>query len=201
MSRHGSVGPAGSSVDASPASLRSHIVIVGLPGTGKSSLAAPLARRLGRSTRDTDRLVQHRAGKSIPELFSNIGEASFRRIESQALLEALSGPSAVIATGGGIVLDAGNRRLLRDRATVVWLTADVEALADRLKDSAEVRPLLSGDALSELQRLQEERDPLYRQVADVVVDTNGLDRSAVLDATLDALRADGEQERRSGVAP
>lgn len=188
-------------MDQSKAPLRSHIVIVGLPGTGKSSLVGPLARRLGRSTRDTDRLVQRRAGRSIPEIFSNDGEASFRRLESQALVDVLSGPPAVIATGGGVVLDAENRRLLGERATVVWLTAEVEALADRLDDSVEVRPLLPGDTERGLRSLHQEREPLYREVAHVVVDTTGLDRPAVLDATLDALCVPGEQEPRRRVAP
>lgn len=179
---------------------RGHVALVGLSGSGKSSTARRLARRLGLALVDTDRSVERGAGLTIAELFAEGGESSFRLLESQALADALDGPDAVVATGGGVVLDESNRRLLRDRATVVWMQADPDALATRLDATAEVRPLLGDDPADALRHLAARREPLYREVADVVVDTTGRDPTEVLDVVLDALsetaRRDGEEASR-----
>lgn len=166
-----------------------HVVLVGLPGTGKSTVGAGLARRLGRHSVDTDRLVEQRCGATVEECFSRDGEAAFREVESAALADVLAGEPSVVATGGGAVLDVGNRRLMGDRATVVWLTAAPEELVARLERSAERRPLLREDPRHALERLAAERGSLYTEVADVVVDTSGRTPTAVLDAVVEALVA------------
>ncbi len=164
-----------------------HIVLVGLPGTGKSTLAANLAERLGLPSVDTDRMVERRRGATVAEVFEREGEAAFREVESEMLAEVLAGPASVVATGGGAVLAAGNRRLLRERATVVWLRADPDELERRVVASPESRPLLRDDPAAALRRLAVERDPLYREVADLVVDTTAISRSEVVDVVVSAI--------------
>ena len=147
-------------------------------GSGKSETGRRLARVLGRRFVDCDELVAAGAGRSIPEIFESEGEAGFRRRESETLAAVLAGPEAtVVATGGGVVTVAANRALLAG-AAVFWLRARAEVLAARVGDGTG-RPLLasaagSGGALEPLRQLVAERDPWYREVADVVVDVDDL---------------------------
>jgi shikimate kinase len=172
----------------SAASTQEHIALVGLSGSGKSTVAPLVAARRGLGAPvDLDRVVERRTGRPVHELFADDGEASFRRLESDALADALAGPPVVIATGGGVVLDAENRRLLRSGAAVVWLRGSPVHLASRLADTTEARPLLSGDAEFALHRLAEERAALYSEVADVVVDVDGVDPVTVADEVVRAL--------------
>ncbi|MHB1137502.1 MAG: shikimate kinase [Microthrixaceae bacterium] len=166
-----------------------HVALVGLSGSGKSTVAPLLAARLGLGAPvDLDRVVESQAGRTVHEIFEVDGEATFRRLESDALADALAGQPVVIATGGGVVLDAANRQLLRSGATVVWLRGSPAHLAQRLADSTEARPLLSGDADFALHRLAEERDALYTEVADVVIDVDGVDPVTVADEVMGATR-------------
>lgn len=151
-----------------------HVALVGLSGSGKSTLAPLLASRLGgHVVIDLDRVVERRFGRSVAEVFASEGESAFRAAEREALESALAGPPAVIATGGGAVLAADNRAVLSSSATVVWLRAHPSSLQRRLEGTAEARPLLAGDAGFALTRLSEERDALYAQVADLIVDADG----------------------------
>ena len=151
-----------------------HVALVGLSGSGTSTLAPLLASRLGgHVVADLDRVVEGRFGRSVASIFEQDGEAVFRDAESEALSEALDGPPAVIATGGGIVLSAGNRRMLSTSARVVWLRAHPAHLQQRLEGTTEARPLLQGDPAFALARLDEERAALYAQVADLTVDVDG----------------------------
>lgn len=164
-----------------------HIALVGLSGSGKSTLAPVLASRLGsRPVIDLDRVVEARFGESVADVFGHRGEAVFRDAESDALVTALAGPPAVIATGGGVVLDAENRRALVSSAFVVWLRAHPTHLEERLSGPTEARPLLEGDRAFALARLSEERAALYGSVADLVIDVEGLDPS---DLALEVVRA------------
>lgn len=166
------------------------MALVGLSGTGKSTLAPLLAARTGRIALDLDRMVEQRLGGSVAEIFERDGEPAFRAAERDELDEALSGPPCVLATGGGVVLDAENRAALRGRARVVWLRAAVDELHARLADTAEARPLLAGDARFALHRLAEERDALYAEVADAVLDVDGV---APEDLVAEVLAAIGER--------
>lgn len=159
-----------------------HIVLVGLSGSGKSTLAPLLLSRTGRSVAiDLDRVVEETTGRSVQEIFDEQGETEFRRLESQALSDALAGPPAVIAAGGGVVLELENRRMLRGGATVVWLRASPGHLRERLEDTSEARPLLDGDAEFALHRMATEREALYSEVADIVVDVEGTDPRTLAD--------------------
>jgi shikimate kinase len=100
-----------------------NLVLVGLMGSGKSTVGRQLAERLGRSFIDTDAVVADRAGRTIAEIFQTDGEAAFRHMESQIIAEVTSAGGAVIATGGGAVLSAENRALMRQDSLVVWLQA------------------------------------------------------------------------------
>ncbi|HNJ69135.1 MAG TPA: shikimate kinase [Microthrixaceae bacterium] len=147
-----------------------HLVLVGLSGTGKSTVAPLLAERRGVVAVDLDRLLEQRFGRPVAQVFLEDGEPEFRRAEAELLAEVLVGPPAVIATGGGAVLDPESRRRLADAAFVVWLSAPIDLLVRRLSDVAERRPLLADDPATALRAMAAERDPLYREVADLVVD-------------------------------
>ncbi len=164
------------------------MALVGLSGSGKSTLAPLLASRLGGYlTVDLDKVVVERLGRAVDEIFADGGEGAFRDAETEALSEALDGPPAVIATGGGVVLDVGNRQMLR-QAQVVWLDAHPDHLQQRLAGTTEARPLLEGDLGFALARLHEERAALYAQVADLTVDVEG---AAPIDIADEIVRALG----------
>lgn len=151
---------------------RRHVALVGLSGTGKSTVAPLLAARLGLAVADLDRRIEEAEGCAISEYFARHGEAAFRDREQAELEDALDGPPAVVATGGGVVtIPAARDRLARD-TTVVWLRAAPEVLLERLAATNEERPLLSGDAETALRRLAAEREALYDGIADLVVDVD-----------------------------
>ena len=144
--------------------MKNNVVLIGMPGCGKSSVGRALAAMLGAAFRDTDELVTELAGCSIPDIFADRGEAAFRELEHEALLQLLSGGGLVIATGGGIVKREDNRALLRERARVIWLRRELDRLP------REGRPLsLNAD----LYAMYRERAPLYAQCADIIADNTG----------------------------
>lgn len=169
-------------------SISGHLALVGLMGTGKSSVGRILAERTGRELIDTDALVQGITGRSIGELFAGEGEAAFRRYELDSLHRSLArNEPVIVATGGGVVLTPDARQALERDATVVWLRADPDLLARRL-DGDRSRPLLSGhDPLATLRDLHDHRAPLYAEVADVVVDIGDRSADEVADEVLDVL--------------
>jgi shikimate kinase len=142
-------------------------------GTGKTTVGTVLARRLGRPLIDSDAEVEARTGRTVREIFETEGEAAYRKLETDALVDALASPlPAVIAAAGGVVLAERNRQALKDQAgLVVWLRADPAVIAGRIHHQ-DHRPLLDGDIPSTVARLNAVRAPLYAEVADVVVDEN-----------------------------
>ena len=147
------------------------LTLVGMPGSGKSTVGRALARRLGRRFVDTDRLIESRIGCPIRDFFAAEGEDRFRGVESAVLAEVLGdGTPTVVATGGGIVLAEGNRRLLRDKSIVLYLRVPVEELCRRVANDTQ-RPLLQGsDPRERLRQLLADREPLYRAVAHFTLD-------------------------------
>ena len=163
------------------------VVLVGPMGSGKSSIGRALARRLAVDHVDTDDLVVHRCGRTIPQIFATDGEACFRELESAALEGALSGEPSVVSTGGGIVSSLQSRRLLESSgALVVWLDASIDELVRRVGDG-DGRPLLVGDVRDALAEKVHERAPLYDEVAHVRLDTSGLSTQRCVDAVVAAL--------------
>jgi shikimate kinase len=162
-----------------------HIVLVGMMGSGKTTVGRVLAARLKRDLLDTDALIEQREGRSVRDIFARDGEDAFRSIEMHVLADALARPeSAVIATGGGIVLRPENCSALHSSgARVVWLRADPAVLVERVKGGVH-RPLLDDDPELTLRRMHEQREALYREVADLIVAVDGRTVSDVAEAVL-----------------
>jgi shikimate kinase len=170
--------------------IRRHLVLVGLMGAGKTTVGERCAERLARPFVDTDDVVEATAHRSVPELFAEAGESVFRDLERDAVRDATASPSAaVIACGGGAVLDPENRRRLREAGTVVWLRAAPAVLAERVDTDGVERPLLAPrGAVATLERLAVVRAAAYEAVADAVVDTDGRTVDEVADAVLEVYR-------------
>lgn len=150
----------------------SHILLIGPMGSGKSTLGQALAARLGLGFIDVDARIVAATGLSIPAIFEAEGEAGFRRRETAALLAALQEPPAVIATGGGIVLADANREAIRAAGFVIYLHIHPDEQLRRVAGDHN-RPLLDhADPAGQLARLQARREPLYRALADLTVDTS-----------------------------
>ena len=180
-----------------------HVVLIGAMGAGKTTVGEICAQRLRRPFVDTDALVVANAGRSIKEIFATDGEAAFRTLERSAVADACAAPIAcVVACGGGAVLDAENRAVMRAGARVVWLRAEPQALAARLHGDHQ-RPLLaSGDPETTLRRLVELRTPAYEAAAHVVVDTDGCAPGEIAAAVLDVLNlVDATDEHEAIVGP
>lgn len=156
---------------------RGNLFLVGLPGAGKSTLGRQLARRLQKRFVDADVELEHRLGVSIPTIFEIEGEAGFRDREEATLAELTQLTGVVLSTGGGAVLRPANRARLKENGTVIYLHADPAILWERLRHSRN-RPLLqTTDPRTRLATLYSERDALYREVADHVIES---DRDEVL---------------------
>lgn len=148
-----------------------NVFLVGLMGAGKTTAGRIIARKLKRDFHDSDQEVERRCGVKIPVIFEIEGEGGFRTRESAAIAELAALEDIVLATGGGAVLAEANRRQLASRGSVIYLHARPAALYERVRQDKN-RPLLAtADPLARLEQLYAERDPLYRGIADLVVDT------------------------------
>jgi shikimate kinase len=165
-----------------------NVVLVGPMGAGKSTIGRALADELGVVFQDTDTLIEERSGASIAWIFDVEGEAGFRDRETATIRDLAASRGAVIATGGGAVLREENRRLLRAMGAVVYLETSVKQQLSRTRRDRK-RPLLrSGDREEVLRELLEQRDPLYREIADLVVRTDGRGAKSVVQEILEFLR-------------
>lgn len=148
-----------------------NVFLVGMMGAGKSTAGRLVARRLKRPFHDSDHEVERRCGVSIPVIFEIEGEAGFRSREATVIAELTGLEDVVLATGGGVVLSEANRNLLATRGTVIYLHAPPASLYERVRQDRN-RPLLAtADPQARLQELYAQRDPLYREIADIVVET------------------------------
>lgn len=148
-----------------------NIFLVGMMGAGKTSVGKLLARRLGKVFIDCDHEIERATGVKVAVIFEIESEAGFRAREAKALAELAQRTDIVLATGGGAVLSADNRKLLAEHGLVVYLCATPAHLWSRTRHDKN-RPLLrTADPLTRLEQLYVERDPLYREVADVIIDT------------------------------
>ena len=149
-------------------------------GAGKTTVGRQLAKRLGKSFCDSDREIEARTGVRVAVIFDIEGETGFRRRETEAIEQLTALDDVVLATGGGAVLDPRNREFLKTRGFVIYLHAQPLVLSQRTR-SDKLRPLLQGgDPRDRLEKLYAERDPLYREVADLVIDTGRQSVSSLL---------------------
>jgi shikimate kinase len=161
------------------------IVLVGVPGSGKTTVGTLLAERLGVGFRDTDQDVERTEGKPVSDIFVESGEAHFRALEKAAVALALQEHDGVLALGGGAVLDDGTRALLVEQPTV-WLQVGPAAGAHRVGMDV-IRPVLLGNVRGRMTQLLKERGPLYAEVARITVDTEGRTPAEVADAVVEGL--------------
>jgi shikimate kinase len=163
-----------------------NIALVGFMAVGKSAVGRSLARRLRRRFVDLDAMIEKSEGCKIPEIFSRRGEPYFRALEKQTLSDLLAQPGQVIATGGGVVLDQENIRLLKEKARWVGLTASMEVLLRRVGRNSK-RPLLKGgNVRARIEKLLRERQDRYAQ-AEIIIDTSDLTIEQVVDKIIAAL--------------
>lgn len=140
-----------------------NIVLVGMPGCGKSTIGALLAQKCGREFVDTDTLIVEKAGKSIPEIFADVGEQGFRQLETEVLTEVGKQSSLVIATGGGCVTKPENYPLLHQNSRIIWLKRDISHLP------TDGRPLSLSQRLDEMYK---SRAPMYKDFADTIIEND-----------------------------
>jgi shikimate kinase len=172
-----------------PLTLR--LALVGLPGSGKSTVGRQLARRLALPFTDSDDAIEQRLGCSIRDYFEREGEARFRDIEESVIRDLAQGGPGVLATGGGAVLRAANREQLRAAGHVLYLRTTPEEVSRRLRHDRN-RPLLQvDDPLQRLRKLYEERDPLYRETAHFVIETGRPSVSTLVNMVLMQLELAG----------
>lgn len=162
------------------------LVLVGLMGAGKTTIGRRLAHVLSLPFVDADHEIAEAAGCSISDIFEMYGEAIFRDLEKRVLLRLISEEPRIIATGGGAFMNASIREAIKEKATSVWLKAELDVLLERVA-RRDTRPLLkSGDRREILNRLMDERYPIYAQ-ADITVDSNAGMHESVVTAILEIL--------------
>lgn len=169
--------------------MKTSLALVGFMGTGKTAVAKALARRLNKEFIELDSLIQEKAGKSIPEIFQQDGEATFRRLETEVAGQVAGRKNAVIAGGGGIVLNQINIEYLKKECVIVCLTASPEVILKRTANPKNERPLLEvTDRAQRVRELLKQRQPLYEQAADIKIDTSGLDINSVVKQIISELK-------------
>jgi shikimate kinase len=164
---------------------RRHIVLIGMMGSGKSTIGRAYAERTGRPFFDTDHMVEAKMKRPIREIFASDGEPAFRALETSVLIDALQRQTpSVIAAAGGAVLAAQNRAAMQVSARVVWLRATPATLAQRVghRGSRGHRPLIDENPLARITQLVRDRQELYIETADVIIDVDLLNKPNVLDA-------------------
>lgn len=151
---------------------RGNLFLIGMPGSGKSTLGRLLAKRLDKQFYDTDAELERRLGVTIPVIFELEGEPGFRDRESVIVIEFAGFTNVILATGGGAILRPSNRDALKQNGTVLYLHASPDTLWERTRRSKH-RPLLqAADPQARLNELYTFRDPIYREVADFVVESD-----------------------------
>ena len=170
-----------------------NIVLMGYRCTGKTATGRALARRLGRPLVDTDALIEERQGRPIPEIVIEKGWSGFRAAETEVVVQLADADGQVIALGGGAVLELANVIALKKNSFFVWLTADKETICARMeKDEGQgtARPSLTGkSSLDEIAAVMAQREPLYRRLADLAIDTTAIGTDEVVERIRESFTA------------
>lgn len=168
--------------------MKTNIFLIGPMGAGKTTIGRQLARRLKMDFYDSDRVIEERTGADIPLIFEKEGEEGFRKREVSIIDELTQRKNIILATGGGAVLKKANRENLVNRGTVFYLHSNLKSLLERTHKDKN-RPLLHGEQSPEaiLTRLIEQRDPLYRETADHIIDTSSNSIRGVIQAIISCL--------------
>jgi shikimate kinase len=180
--------------------LSKSLVLIGMPGAGKSSVGKKLAKRLGVPFADSDAKIEEAAGMRVEEIFARLGEPAFREGERRVIARLLEGPPCVLSTGGGAFMDETTRALIREKGISVWLRADFDILLERVMRNTN-RPLLQKkDPAAALRELQDKREPVYA-TADVEAVSNERPAEETVERVLRALAAYLSLPERSPQSP
>jgi shikimate kinase len=162
--------------------MKTSIALIGFMGTGKTVVGKLLAKKLGKDFIEMDTLIEKKAGRSIPEIFRQDGETGFRQLEIEVTKSIAGRKNAVIACGGGIVLNTINIDRLRQECVIVCLMASLSVILKRTSADKEERPLLAvADRLRQIKQLLEFRQPFYERAADITVNTSRLKPDAIVE--------------------
>lgn len=168
--------------------MKNNIALIGFMGAGKTVTGRALARLLKMDFVDTDDIVEQAAGMNIAEIFAGRGEKAFREMEKEAVRQACSRNNTVIACGGGAVLRPENTALLKKTALVIYLEARPGTILQRLDNSGTTRPLLNiSDPATAVAAMLAEREPLYNEAAEIIIDTTGLNAESVAQKIISGL--------------
>lgn len=169
--------------------MKTSIALIGFMGTGKTVVGKRLAEKLGKEFLELDVIIEKKAGRSIPEIFRKDGEIGFRELEIAATREVAGVKNAVIACGGGIVLNKINVDRLRKECVIVCLTASPQVIIGRTSDDTGERPLLAvPDRARQIKELMKFREPFYRRSADTVINTSRISIDSVVERILEDLK-------------
>jgi len=169
--------------------MKTSIALIGFMGTGKTVVGKALAEKLGKEFIELDALIERKAGKTIPEIFQQDGEIAFRELEIEAAGDVSEKKNAIIACGGGVVLNKINIDRLKQESVIVYLTASPEAILKRTSFDKNERPLLeASDKASEVRRLLQFRKPFYERAAEITIDTSKLDIDSVVTRIIEKVK-------------
>lgn len=171
--------------------MRSNIALIGFMGTGKSAVGKALAKKLGREFVEMDSLIEEMAGKSIPEIFQQDGEITFREMEIKVTKKVAQGSMQVMACGGGIVLNKINTDRLRETSRMVYLKTSPQKILERTASDDNERPLLTvPDPAQRIRELLDFRKPFYQYSADITINTSKLSIDKITDLIINRLKED-----------
>lgn len=168
------------------------IILVGVPGAGKSTVGRLLADRIHCAFIDTDSAIEEIAGKSVSDIFIEDGEPAFRKLEEEVISQAITQSNSVVSLGGGALGSEKTREAIKG-LTVIWLKADLASAVARVGMNRN-RPLLLGNVRGQLAELMSAREPLYRQTATLTVDTSQMTAAAVVEYILESIASQKGQQ-------